>query len=64
VSLSCGTLLISYLLWAQRDSARKGMTRAMKWPQKREGWRWGEKRGRSKKKCHAGTKREKVGRVD
>lgn len=48
VSLSCGTFLTSYLFWAETDSARKGMTSEVKWPQKREGWRWGEKRGRSK----------------
>lgn len=42
-----------------RDSAGKGMTREIKWPQKREGWKWGEGRGWSENECHTGTKRKK-----
>lgn len=40
LSLPCEALLFSYLLWAERDSAKKGSDKGMKCP---EGWRGEEK---------------------
>lgn len=37
VGLSWGTLLLRRLPWAETDSARRGMTREMKWPRRAAG---------------------------